>query len=91
MYSLTNERGRIMKKMLSVLLTVLLSFTTTVNCFTLVSADQLTIKNVSDNVAESFLNSLDTNLEIQYATPLYDGNDEINGYWYHLSNDDDIS
>ena len=59
--------GRIMKKMLSVLLTVLLSFTTTVNCFTLVSADQLTIKNVSDNVAESFLNSLDTNLEIQEA------------------------
>ena len=49
-----------------------------------VKADEVERRNASDLVAQSFLDGLNTNLDIKYATPLYDGSDEINGYWYHL-------
>ena len=74
-----------MKKILS----IFIAFVLILNSFTLASADEITIKSTSDIVAESFMETIETDLEIKYSTPLYDGNDEINGYWYHLENGND--
>ena len=74
-----------MKKILSTIMSMILVLAISTSC---IYAQDLTLKSASDIIAESFLEELDTDLDIEYSTPLYDGTDEINGYWYHLGNND---
>lgn len=73
-----------MKKLLSLVLTavlVLIPFASIVN------AEAISLKNASDTIIDSFISSFD-DVSIEYATPLFDGNDQLNGYWYHIKDAD---
>ena len=66
------------------ILTLFVSILVLMNTMTSVQAQDLVIRNTSDKIVASLLEELDVEMGIDYATPLYDGTDEINGYWYHL-------
>ena len=73
-----------MKKLLSLVLTavlVLIPFASIIN------AEAISLKNASDTIIDSFISSFE-DVSIEYATPLFDGNDQLNGYWYHIKDAD---
>ena len=68
------------------LFTALLAIMMVLSCTNVINANDINIKKASDQIVKMFLDDLGTESEVLGATPLYDGSDRINGYWYHLKN-----